>query len=219
MSLPSRPWLLRLSGLFVIGICLGCTGVLGGPEPEEAPSSDAPTTEKKRGKKRNPGNKRFQPPPDLGELPVADSPGEEADDGEQPVDEAPAAKPSPAPQPGPGSTPSPSPSAPTPDGITKLSDTKWSIERQVVDGWMANPGTLAGVRQRKLGYQLLNIGTSSDLWHVGLRSNDIVKQVNEHTLTSQTEALAAYVALQSANKLTVRVKRGEGHLTHVYLVE
>ena len=84
---------------------------------------------------------------------------------------------------------------------------------------MGNPSRLASVREKKLGYQLNGISSSSDLWHVGLRSGDIVKQVNEHELTSQTAALAAYMALQNSKKLTVRFRRGETHLTHTYVIE
>ena len=207
--------LLRLlgGGLFVT-LTLGCSGALEPWLSDDEPATEAPAEDdraRKRGKRKNQSNRPFdpQPVPDQADAPDATQPTPEGTSTGSPS--------APTPRPAPGAAPAPS--SPTPAGITKTSDTTWTIQRSLVDGWTNNPSKLGSVRSRKLGYQLQSVSSSSDLWHIGLRTGDIIKKVNEHALTSETAALQAYMALQSADKLTVRLKRGDSHRVHTYTVQ
>jgi hypothetical protein len=176
-------------------------------------------------KKKKRKNKRKRAAEDalhdiVNDAPEADGP----DEGEEPEGGGPSggqpASPGAAPSPSPGTAqPAPAPVSDPPIGLTQVSDTKWTVTRTLLDKWMADPGKLASAKQRQLGYQLVGIKTGSDLWHAGLRNGDVIQQVNGYSLASQSEAIAAYIALQSATKLTCKLARAGGPRTHTYTIK
>lgn len=113
------------------------------------------------------------------------------------------------------------------DGIEKISDTKFSIQRSLVDKVLANQGSLMKSARviphdedgRVVGVKLYGIRRTSLLGRLGVRNGDMLRTINGFDMTSPDTALEAYSRLRSADKLTLAVKRQNKELTIEYNVE
>lgn len=113
------------------------------------------------------------------------------------------------------------------DGIEKISDTQFNIQRGLVDKVLANQGSLMKSARvipheengRVIGVKLYGIRRNSLLGRLGVRNGDMLRTINGFDMTSPDTALEAYSRLRSADKLTLAVKRQNKEMTIDYNIE
>jgi general secretion pathway protein C len=113
------------------------------------------------------------------------------------------------------------------DGIEKISDTRFNIQRSLVDKVLANQGSLMRTARvipheengRVVGVKLYGIRRTSLLGRLGIRNGDMLRTINGFDMTSPDSALEAYSSLRSADKLTLAVKRQNNEMTIEYNIE
>jgi len=113
------------------------------------------------------------------------------------------------------------------EGIEKVSDTRFNIQRSLVDKALANQGSLMKAARviphdengRVVGVKLYGIRRTSLLGRLGVRNGDMLRTINGFDMTSPDTALEAYSVLRSANKLTLAVKRQNKEMTIEYNIE
>jgi general secretion pathway protein C len=113
------------------------------------------------------------------------------------------------------------------DGIEKLSDTRFNIQRSLVDKVLANQGSLMRTARvipheengRVVGVKLYGIRRNSLLGRLGIRNGDMLRTINGFDMTSPDSALEAYSRLRSADKLTLAVKRQNNEMTIEYNIQ
>jgi len=113
------------------------------------------------------------------------------------------------------------------DGIEKITDTKFNIQRSLVDKALANQGSLMKTARvipheqdgRVVGVKLYGIRRNSLLGRLGVRNGDMLRTINGFAMASPDTALEAYSRLRSADKLTLAVKRQNKELTIEYNIE
>ncbi len=113
------------------------------------------------------------------------------------------------------------------DGIDKISDTKFSIQRSLVDKALANQGSLMKTARvipheengRVVGMKLYGIRRTSLLGRLGVRNGDMLRTINGFDMTSPDTALEAYSVLRTADNLALGVKRQNNELTIEYNIE
>jgi general secretion pathway protein C len=150
---------------------------------------------------------------------------EESAPGRRPNLPAPAAKPSPAQAADPRSAGLSTEELD--DGIEKLSDTKFVVQRSLVDKVLANQGSLMKTARvipheedgRVVGVRLYGIRRTSLLGRLGVRNGDMLRTINGFDMTSPDSALEAYTRLRTADKLTLAVKRQNNDMTIEYRIE
>lgn len=116
--------------------------------------------------------------------------------------------------------PPPAPT-PLPDGIRREPDGTWVVSRAhvsdgrlTVEGASAQPHVVDG---RTVGYRLSGVGGA--LSHLGLRSGDVMIEVNGQPLDSADHALEGYRRASGASRITLRVLRGGAPLALRYRIE
>ncbi|MBW2548598.1 MAG: hypothetical protein JRE82_15500, partial [Deltaproteobacteria bacterium] len=113
------------------------------------------------------------------------------------------------------------------DGIEKLSDTKFNIQRSLVDKALAKQGSLMKTARviphdengRVVGVKLYGIRRTSLLGRLGVRNGDMLRTINGFDMASPDTALEAYSVLRTANKLTLAIKRQNNEMTIEYNIE
>ena len=113
------------------------------------------------------------------------------------------------------------------DGIEKISDTRFNIQRGLVDKVLANQGSLMKTARvipheedgRVVGVKLYGIRRNSLLGRLGVRNGDMLRTINGFSMTSPDTALEAYSRLRSADKLSLAVKRQNQEMTIEYNIE
>ena len=113
------------------------------------------------------------------------------------------------------------------DGIEKISDTQFNIQRSLVDKVLANQGSLMKTARvipheedgRVVGMRLYGIRRTSLLGRLGVRNGDMLRTINGFDMTSPDSALEAYTRLRTADKLTLMVKRQNKDMTIEYNIE
>ena len=102
------------------------------------------------------------------------------------------------------------------DGVEKLANDHFTIEREVIDKLASDPSQLAklgravphkGPDGEVDGYRLSGIRRNSLGRKLGLRSGDVVHSINGYDMTSMSAAMEAWNSLQGANALQVDVTR------------
>jgi general secretion pathway protein C len=112
-------------------------------------------------------------------------------------------------------------------GIEKISDTRFNIQRSLVDKVLANQGSLMKTARvipheengRVAGVKLYGIRRTSLLGRLGIRNGDMLRTINGFDMTSPDSALEAYSSLRTADKLTLAVKRQNNEMTIEYNIE
>lgn len=113
------------------------------------------------------------------------------------------------------------------EGIEKITDTRFNIQRGLVDKVLANQGSLMKTARvipheengRVVGVKLYGIRRSSLLGRLGIRNGDMLRTINGFDMTSPDSALEAYSSLRTADKLTLAVKRQNNEMTIEYNIE
>jgi len=112
-------------------------------------------------------------------------------------------------------------------GIEKVSDTRFNIQRSLVDKVLANQGSLMKTARvipheedgRVVGVKLYGIRRTSLLGRLGVRNGDMLRTINGFDMTSPDSALEAYSSLRSADKLTLAMKRQNNEMVIEYNIE
>jgi general secretion pathway protein C len=147
---------------------------------------------------------------------------------------APAAKPAEAPAPVASSSPPPSrggtakPLDPAiKQGIQKVSDTEFNVDRGTLDKILENQADL--MRQarvvpeqengRTVGIRMMGIRDDSLLGTLGMKNGDRLQTINDFDMSSPEKALEAYARLRTADKLTVQVNRGGKNMNLDYNIK
>ncbi len=103
-------------------------------------------------------------------------------------------------------------------GITRVSDTQFTVSRSLVDQLLENQAELMRTARiipheengRTVGVKLYGIRRNSILGRLGLQNGDMLRTINGYDMTSPDSALEAYSRLRSATNLSVNVvRRGE----------
>ena len=113
------------------------------------------------------------------------------------------------------------------EGIEKISDTKFNIQRSLVDKVLANQGALMKTARviphedngRVVGLKLYGIRRTSLLGRLGIRNGDMLRTINGFDMTSPDTALEAYSRLRTTDKLTLAVKRQNNEVSIEYNIE
>ena len=100
-------------------------------------------------------------------------------------------------------------------GITRVSDNEYSIERGLVDRLLQNQAALMRTARvipheeggRVVGVKLYGIRRSSLLGRLGIQNGDMLRTINGYDMTSPDSALEAYARLRSADRITVNLNR------------
>jgi general secretion pathway protein C len=112
-------------------------------------------------------------------------------------------------------------------GIEKISDTKFKIQRNLVDKALANQGSLMKAARvipheengRVVGVKLYGIRRNSLLGRLGVRNGDMLRTINGFDMTSPDTALEAYSRLRTADKLVLAIKRQNNEMNLEYNIE
>ena len=113
--------------------------------------------------------------------------------------------------------PSGPPSA-APPGITQINDTTWHVTEANVERWKNDPYILSSVSQEDKGWSLV-YARKREAWHLGMRNQDVVLEVNGHKLNSKAQLVAAYLALKNKKEFDVLFERKGKKRTHHYVVK
>ncbi|MGB5810093.1 MAG: type II secretion system protein GspC [Polyangiales bacterium] len=113
------------------------------------------------------------------------------------------------------------------DGIEKISDTKYNIQRSLVDKVLSNQGSLMKTARvipheengRVVGMKLYGIRRTSLLGKLGIRNGDMLRTINGFDMTSPDTALEAYTSLRSADALSLAVKRQNKEMSIEYNIQ
>jgi general secretion pathway protein C len=99
--------------------------------------------------------------------------------------------------------------------INRVSDTKFTIQRGLIDKVLANQAAL--MRSARIvpheqngqveGVKLYGIRRNSLLGKLGLQNGDLLRSINGYDMTSPDSALEAYSRLRSADNLSVSIQR------------
>jgi hypothetical protein len=109
--------------------------------------------------------------------------------------------------------------------IVPLGEKKWQIDRALIDHYATHLkalDTLGYIERWKSedgetkGFRLGGIGCGNDLHLSGVRSGDVVLQINDRKVGSIPEALAAYAKYRKADFLRVTLLRKGELREHVY---
>lgn len=101
------------------------------------------------------------------------------------------------------------------EGISRVSDTEFTVSRGLVDQLLENQAELMRTARiiphqeggRTVGVKLYGIRRNSLLGRLGLQNGDMLRTINGYDMTSPDSALEAYSRLRGANNLTVAVVR------------
>ena len=116
---------------------------------------------------------------------------------------------------------------PTPTGITKTGDLSYKIEREAIEGWLANPACM--MRQARIvpyfkddkpaGFKIFSIRPNTFYSKLGLKNGDVVLKLNGIGLTNPDKALEAYQGLKDAKTVTMDILRRGQPKTLKYTIE
>ncbi len=104
----------------------------------------------------------------------------------------------------------------TANGVRRISDTSYIIERGMIDKKLKNLAKLGSQARvvpnyhsgRYDGFRMIGMGSNSLFRDIGFTNGDIVKVINGNRIDSPNKALALYDALKNKSRLTVQLERG-----------
>ncbi len=112
------------------------------------------------------------------------------------------------------------------DGIRRISDTSYQMDRDMINRKLKNLSSL-GSQARVVpnyhngkydGFRMIGMQGDSLFTGIGFVNGDIVKVINGNRIDSPNKALALYEALKNKSRLTVQIERGGIMKTMRYIV-
>jgi type II secretory pathway component PulC len=105
---------------------------------------------------------------------------------------------------------------PSPEGVAVVAPDRFTVERSVIDGVLADPDSWA--KQGRAvphedaagnidGFTISGIRRTGLLAGLGLQNGDVVQTVNGRPITSLEDGLAAYASLQTESTYTLEIVR------------
>ncbi len=101
-------------------------------------------------------------------------------------------------------------------GIQRLADNRYDIDKQVIEGALTNLNTLA--TQARLvpsfkngvanGFKLFQIQPGSLYASIGIENGDVITRINGYEVNSPDKALEVYQKLREASHVTIDLERG-----------
>ena len=100
-------------------------------------------------------------------------------------------------------------------GITRVNERQYTIERGLVDRLLANQAALMRTARvipheeggRVVGVKLYGIRRSSLLGRLGIQNGDMLRTINGYDMTAPDSALEAYARLRQADRITINLQR------------
>ena len=100
-------------------------------------------------------------------------------------------------------------------GITRNSDTSFTVQRQLVDQILENQAELMRTARiipheengRVVGVKMYGIRRNSLLGRLGMQNGDMLRTINGFDMSSPDSALEAYARLRNVDHLTLNVVR------------
>jgi general secretion pathway protein C len=113
------------------------------------------------------------------------------------------------------------------EGVKKVDDTNFEIDRDVVNKVLANPASVArgarivpSIKNGKAnGFKLYAIRPSSVYAKIGLMNGDTIHSVNGFELTTPDKALEVYTKVRNSNSLSVTATRRGKPVTLNYSIK
>ena len=112
------------------------------------------------------------------------------------------------------------------EGINKIDDTNFEIERDLVNKVIANPTAMRGARivpsiknGKPNGFKLYAIRPSSAFAKIGLQNGDTVHNINGFDLSTPDKALEVYTKVREASSISVSVTRRGKPVTLNYSIK
>ena len=113
------------------------------------------------------------------------------------------------------------------NGITKVSDTQYTIQRSLVDNIIQNQAAM--MRTARViphsengqigGVKLYGIRRNSLLDRIGIQNGDLLRTINGFDMASPDSALQAYARLRTADHLTISIERRGQPTTLNYTIQ
>jgi len=112
-------------------------------------------------------------------------------------------------------------------GIEKVNDTNYNIQRTLLNKVLDNAGKLIGIAAvapkmeggKSIGMEVRGIRPGTLLTKLGIKNSDVLESVNGQPLSGPDDALGAYTTLRTADKFTLSVQRGGKSVGITYNVD
>jgi len=115
------------------------------------------------------------------------------------------------------------------EGVTKVSDFEYHIDRGLLDEKLQDLGAL-GREARVIpnydresgsykGFKLIGVRPNSLYRNIGIRSGDVILQVNGEEMNSPSKALELFTKLQTSNEISMDIKRRGKVETLLYKIQ
>lgn len=114
------------------------------------------------------------------------------------------------------------------EGITKESETKYTVDRSLLDKYMGDIEGLSkmaramphkGTDGNTDGYRLSGIRRNSPLYALGIRNGDVIHNVNGTSLANPADAMGAFQSLGSTSNFNFDITRRNNPVTMEYAVK
>lgn len=112
--------------------------------------------------------------------------------------------------------PGAAPGGPSAEGIRKVADNRYDVDKQVIESALANLNTLA--TQARLvpsfkngqanGFKLFQIQPGSLYSSIGIENGDVITRINGYEVNSPDKALEVYQKLREASHVSLDYERG-----------
>ena len=112
------------------------------------------------------------------------------------------------------------------DGVRKLSDARYEIDKAVIDSSLSNLNTLA--TQARLvpsfkngvanGFKLFQIQPGSLYSSIGIENGDVITRINGYEINSPDKALEIYQKLRESSHVTLELDRGGQNIKKDYSI-
>ncbi len=113
------------------------------------------------------------------------------------------------------------------DGIKKVGANAYEIDREMLNEQLEDLSALS--RQARViphyrggkpqGFKIVGVRPGSLYSHIGLRSGDVIKGVNDEAITSPNKALELYEKLKSEDAVSVDIERRGRKITNEYSIK
>lgn len=112
-------------------------------------------------------------------------------------------------------------------GISKVSETEYTIEQEEINDVMGNLSKVATQARivpsfkngKPNGFKLFSIKPGSLYTKIGLRNGDVVQRINGYDMDSPDKALEVYQKLQDSKSITVEIQRRGKPMTMSYSIQ
>jgi general secretion pathway protein C len=112
------------------------------------------------------------------------------------------------------------------DGVRKLTDNRYEIDKAVIDSSLTNLNTLA--TQARLvpsfkngvanGFKLFQIQPGSLYSSIGIENGDVITRINGYEINSADKALEIYSKLRESSHVTIELDRGGQNIKKDYSI-